>query len=106
MTQLDVAKVSARPKSSDGKRRSTNETIKTSDNVRVTITARRDLGEQGLLNALLEAAEIIRLVRKRRPPKKSGCTASRSTIGSRAFFAHSSRHIVHRHHQHHHAAAT
>lgn len=60
MTQLDVAKVSAKPKSNDGKRRSTNESIKTSDNVRVTITARRDLGEQGMLNALLEAAEMIR----------------------------------------------
>ena len=66
MTQLDVAKVSARPKSSDGKRRSTNETIKTSDNVRVTITARRDLGEQGLLNALLEAAELIRARSKKK----------------------------------------
>jgi ParB family chromosome partitioning protein len=60
MTQLEVAKVSAKPKSNDGKRRSTNESIKTSDNVRVTITARRDLGEQGMLNALLEAAEMIR----------------------------------------------
>lgn len=60
LTQLEVAKVSAKPKSVDGKRRSTNESIKTSDNVRVSITARRDLGEQGMLNALLEAAEIIR----------------------------------------------
>ena len=66
MTQLDVAKVSARPKSSGGKRRSTNEMIKTSDNVRVTITARRDLGAQGLLNALLEAAEIIRARSKKK----------------------------------------
>lgn len=66
MTQVEVAKVSAKPKSSDGKRRSTNETIRTSDNVRVTIVARRDLGEQGMLNALLEAAEMIRARSKKK----------------------------------------
>lgn len=66
MTQVEVAKMSAKPKSSDGKRRSTNETIKTSDNVRVTIVARRDLGEQGMLNALLEAAEMIRARSKKK----------------------------------------
>lgn len=65
MTQLAVAKVATKPKSNHGKPRSTNETIKTSDNVRVTITARRNLGEQGMLNALLEAAEMIRARHKK-----------------------------------------
>ena len=45
-------------------RRTTNETFKTSEGVRIAITSRRDVGEQGMIDALLETAELIRKRRK------------------------------------------
>ena len=41
-------------------RKTTNETFRTSGNVRIAITSRRDIGSQGMINALLEYADSIR----------------------------------------------
>ena len=41
-------------------RKTTNETFRTGDSVRVAISSRRDIGEQGMINALLEVADEIR----------------------------------------------
>lgn len=45
-------------------RKTTNETFKTSEGVRIAITSRRDVGEQGMIDALLEVADLIRKRRK------------------------------------------
>lgn len=42
------------------KRRSTNETFRTADNVRIAITCRRDLGDDGMMDALLEVLDQLR----------------------------------------------
>lgn len=41
-------------------RKTTNEVFKTEQKVRIAITSRRDIGEQGMINALLEVADEIR----------------------------------------------
>lgn len=57
MTQAEAAKATKR----DAKaKRSTNEKFQTADKVTVHITSRRDLGEQGMIQALVEVAERIR----------------------------------------------
>lgn len=68
LTQPEAARATKIRSVGAAKRKSTNETIRTSDNVRVTIVARRDLGEAGIVQALLEALESIRS-RSRKPPK-------------------------------------
>ncbi|QDV81082.1 ParB/RepB/Spo0J family partition protein [Botrimarina mediterranea] len=50
-------------KSTSGKRKprkTTNETFRTSDGVRLVISSRRDIGEQGMIDALLEVADLVR----------------------------------------------
>lgn len=61
MTQPEAAKAS-KQKVGEGasKRRSTNENFRTADNVRISIVARRDLGDAGMIQALIEVAETIR----------------------------------------------
>lgn len=68
LTQPDAAKATRTRSTRASKRKSTNETIRTADNVRVTIVARRDLGEAGIVQALLEAIESIRS-RSKKPGK-------------------------------------
>ena len=64
VTCSDAAKKTATT-TSRKPRKTTNETFKTSDGVRVAITSRRDVGEQGMIDALLEVAELIRKRRKK-----------------------------------------
>lgn len=45
-------------------RKTTNETFKTSDGVRIVISSRRDVGEQGMIDALLEVVDVIRQRKK------------------------------------------
>jgi len=61
MTQPEAAKATKRQGGdAASKRRSTNETFRTSDNVRITIASRRDIGDAGMIQALIEIAESIR----------------------------------------------
>lgn len=60
MTQPEAAQATKKTSPAAAKRRSTNETFRTGDNVRVTIVARRDLGEAGMVQALLEVIENLR----------------------------------------------
>lgn len=59
-TQQDAANATKKKTDSTGKRRSTNETFRTGDNVKVAITSRRDIGDAGMIQALIEIAETIR----------------------------------------------
>lgn len=59
-TQEDAAKATKKKAEVTGKRRSTNESFQTSDKVKVVITARRDIGDAGMIQALIEVAETIR----------------------------------------------
>ncbi|MAT70351.1 MAG: chromosome partitioning protein ParB [Planctomycetaceae bacterium] len=62
VTCSDAAKknVSAKRKP----RKTTNETFRTTDGVRIVISSRRDVGEQGMIDALLEVADAIRQRRR------------------------------------------
>jgi ParB family chromosome partitioning protein len=60
LSQPQAAKVVKHASGSTAKRRSTNESFRTSDNVRITIAARRDIGDAGMIQALIEIAETIR----------------------------------------------
>lgn len=58
VTSLEAAKAtSSKPKRT---RKTTNESFRTSEGVRVVISSRRDIGEQGMIGALLEVADEIR----------------------------------------------
>jgi len=46
-------------------RKTTNETFRTSDGVRVVVSSRRDIGEQGMIDALLEVADLVRQRKKK-----------------------------------------
>lgn len=59
----DAAKVTASGKRKA--RKTTNETFRTSEGVRLVISSRRDIGEQGMIEALLEVADIIRKRKKK-----------------------------------------
>lgn len=50
-------------------RRTTNETFRTSDRVRVAISSRRDVGDAGMIQALIEVADQIRKRSKRAKAK-------------------------------------
>src|SRR5262249_18743837 len=43
-----------------GKRRSTNETFRTAEGVKVAVSCRKALGDAGIINALLEVVEGVR----------------------------------------------
>lgn len=60
LTQPDAAKATKRSSAATAKRRSTNESFRTADNVRITIASRRDIGDDGMIAALIEIAETIR----------------------------------------------
>ncbi len=61
MKSVETAKASA---ASSGKaprpRRSTNETFRTAEGVKVDVTSRKDVGDAGIVNALLEVVENVR----------------------------------------------
>jgi hypothetical protein len=59
-TQQDAAKATKKKSDGPSKLRSTNETFRTADNVKVAIVARRDIGDAGMIQALIEVAESIR----------------------------------------------
>lgn len=60
LSQPEAAKAIKKAAGPSAKRRSTNESFRTADNVRITIAARRDLGDAGMIQALIEVAEAIR----------------------------------------------
>lgn len=59
-TQQDAANATKKKSDGGGKRRSTNESFRTADNVRVVISSRRDIGDAGMVQCLLEVIETIR----------------------------------------------
>lgn len=63
VTCSDAAKQTA--KASRKPRKTTNETFRTEGGVRIAITSRRDIGEQGMIEALLEVADQIRKRKQR-----------------------------------------
>src|SRR5690606_1654570 len=52
LSQPEAAKATKRSAAGAAKKRSTNESFRTSDNVRITIAARRDIGDEGMIAAL------------------------------------------------------
>jgi ParB family chromosome partitioning protein len=60
MTQPEAAKVMRAAAGKTRTRKTTNESFRTTDNVRVTIVARRDLGDTRMVQVLLEVIESIR----------------------------------------------
>lgn len=60
LTTPNAAKEIRNAKGGATKKRSTNESFRTADNVRVNIVARRDIGDDGMIAALIEIAEMIR----------------------------------------------
>lgn len=60
ITQEEAARATQRQPRNFAARRNTNQDFRTHGHVRVSIVARRDIGDEGMIEALLEAIEMIR----------------------------------------------
>jgi ParB family transcriptional regulator, chromosome partitioning protein len=67
MKSVETAKASQASSGTTRSRRTTNETFRTTEGAKIVITCRKDLGDDGVVSALLEAVEAVR---KRKAGKK------------------------------------